>query len=81
MNGIKRELTKSYTPRQNGVTKWKSRTIVEMVMSMLKTKQLGNVFWDKAIQTSVHTLMNHGIMKKIQKYSGMNQGKQNLMPS
>ena len=34
--GIRRELTTSYTPRQNGIAEWKNRTIFEMARSMLK---------------------------------------------
>ncbi|CAL8169319.1 unnamed protein product [Prunus armeniaca] len=43
-NGIKRELTASYTPQQNGVAERRNRTIVEMARSMLKAKGLPNVF-------------------------------------
>ncbi|CAL2257637.1 unnamed protein product [Prunus armeniaca] len=50
-NGIKRELTASYTPQQNGVAERRNRTIVEMARSMLKAKGLPNVFWAEAIHT------------------------------
>ncbi|CAL2248910.1 unnamed protein product [Prunus armeniaca] len=39
-NGIKRELTASYTPQQNGVVERRNRTIVEMAGSMLPTKSV-----------------------------------------
>ncbi|CBI25786.3 unnamed protein product, partial [Vitis vinifera] len=43
MNGIKRQLTASYTPQQNGVAERKNRTIVEMAKSFLKGKGLPNI--------------------------------------
>ncbi|CAL2269077.1 unnamed protein product [Prunus armeniaca] len=55
-NGIKRELTASYTPQQNGVAERRNRTIVEMARSMLKAKGLPNLFWAEAIHTSVFIL-------------------------
>jgi hypothetical protein len=55
-NEIKREFTNSYSPQQNGVVERKSRTIVEIVCSMLKTKSLGNEFWAEALHTAVYTL-------------------------
>lgn len=39
-NGIKRQLTASYTPRQNGVAKRKNRSIMDMVRSMLSHKKI-----------------------------------------
>ena len=42
--GIKKELTASYTPQQNGVAERKSRTIVEMARSMMKEKGLPTEF-------------------------------------
>jgi transposase InsO family protein len=35
MHGIRRQLTASYTPQQNGVAERKNRTIQNMVRSML----------------------------------------------
>ena len=37
---IKKELTASYTPQQNGVVERNNRTIVEMARSMMKVKGL-----------------------------------------
>ena len=36
--GIKRQLTTSFTPQQNGVCEKKNRTIVNMARSMLHSK-------------------------------------------
>ena len=43
-HGIKKELTASYTPQQNGVAERKNRTIVEMARSMMKEKGLPTEF-------------------------------------
>ncbi|PKA48313.1 Retrovirus-related Pol polyprotein from transposon TNT 1-94 [Apostasia shenzhenica] len=56
LNGIKRQLTASYTPQQNGVAERKNRTIVEMARSMLKAKNLPISFWAEAVATTVHLL-------------------------
>ena len=55
-NGIKRQLTASYTPQQNGVAERKNRTIVEMARSMMKAKSLPNSFWAEAVATSIYLL-------------------------
>jgi transposase InsO family protein len=46
-NGIKEEFTKSYSPQQNGVTKRKNMTVVEMDRSMLKLSLLEMNFGPK----------------------------------
>ncbi|KAL0410958.1 UNVERIFIED_CONTAM: Retrovirus-related Pol polyprotein from transposon TNT 1-94 [Sesamum latifolium] len=55
-NGIKRQLTVSYTPQQNGVAERKNRTIVEMARSMLKGKGVPNLYWAEVVHTAVHIL-------------------------
>ena len=42
---IRRFLTASYTPQQNGVAERKNRTILDMVQSMLKSKRMPKEFW------------------------------------
>ncbi|KAK1437640.1 hypothetical protein QVD17_03434 [Tagetes erecta] len=54
--GIKRELTIPYTPQHNGVVERKNRTIMNLVRSMLKDKELPNVLWAEAVSTAVHVL-------------------------
>nr|GFB35913.1 retrovirus-related Pol polyprotein from transposon TNT 1-94 [Tanacetum cinerariifolium] len=49
--GIKREMTDPYTPKQNRVAKRKNRTVVEMARSMLKSKGLPDNFWAKGVAT------------------------------
>ena len=47
--GIRHELTASFTLQQNGVSKRKNRTIVENMRCMLKRKNLPNKFWAEAV--------------------------------
>ncbi|MCO5563139.1 hypothetical protein L7F22_016775 [Adiantum nelumboides] len=54
--GIKRELTASYSPLQNGVVGRMNRTIQEKVRSMLSNAHLTNGFWAEAIATVVHLI-------------------------
>jgi len=42
--GISRQLTISYTPQQNGVVKWKNRTIMNMVHSMLIGRKVPKIY-------------------------------------
>ncbi|XP_077228618.1 uncharacterized protein LOC143861606 [Tasmannia lanceolata] len=49
---IKRQLTASYTPEQNGVAERKNRTFVEAARSMLKDKGLPNDYWAEAVATA-----------------------------
>jgi transposase InsO family protein len=53
-HGIKRFLTAPYSPQQNGVAKRKNRTILDMVRSMLKTKDMPKDFWTEAVQCAVY---------------------------
>ena len=53
---VKREVTVGYAPEQNEVLKRKNRTVIEMVGSMLKEKDLPNKFWANAISTVVYIL-------------------------
>lgn len=55
-NGIKHQLTASYTPQQNGISERKNRTIVEMARSMLTEKNVPKVFWAEAVACAVYLL-------------------------
>lgn len=50
--GIKHFTTNSYTPQQNGIAERMNRTLLNMVRSMLNTKQVEKQFWADAIVTS-----------------------------
>jgi transposase InsO family protein len=53
-NGIKRQLTASYTPQQNGVAERKNRFILEMVRSILSHKGIPKTFWPEAVNWAVY---------------------------
>ncbi|KAL9413504.1 hypothetical protein AB3S75_042066 [Citrus x aurantiifolia] len=55
-NGIKKQLTISQSPQQNGVVERKNRTIVEVARSMLKGKGIPNNLWAEACHTTVYIL-------------------------
>ena len=51
--GIEHQLTTHYTPRQNGVSERKNRTIMEMTRCMLYEKEMPKKLWPKAANTVV----------------------------
>nr|KYP55958.1 Retrovirus-related Pol polyprotein from transposon TNT 1-94 [Cajanus cajan] len=53
-HGIKRFLTAPYFPQQNGVAERKNRTILDMVRSMLKGKNMPKKFWAEVMQCAVY---------------------------
>ncbi|GAU32111.1 hypothetical protein TSUD_357950 [Trifolium subterraneum] len=55
-NGIKRQLTATYTPQPNGIAERKNRTIMDMVRSMLATKDIPKEFWPEAVNWAIHVL-------------------------
>lgn len=54
--GIKRKMTASYTPEQNGVAERKNRTMVKMARSILKSKGLPDYFWAEGVATAVYLI-------------------------
>jgi hypothetical protein len=56
-----------YTPHQNGVTKRKNRTIMEMARSMLATKHSSNEYLAEVVENAVY------IMNKCPKKSVRNK--------
>ena len=55
-NGIKRQLTTTYTPQQNGVAKRKNRTVMNMVRSLLIEKDVPKTFWPEAASWAFYVL-------------------------
>ncbi|KAL4304480.1 hypothetical protein GQ457_10G014350 [Hibiscus cannabinus] len=55
-HGIKRQLTTSFTPQQNGVCEWKNRTILNVVRSLLLRSGILKSFWPKAVNWYIHIL-------------------------
>lgn len=51
-NGIKRRLTVTHTPQQNGVAERKNRTLMEMARCLLLQSWLSKMFWAEAIVTA-----------------------------
>nr|KYP55857.1 Retrovirus-related Pol polyprotein from transposon TNT 1-94 [Cajanus cajan] len=47
-------LTAPYSPQQNGVAERKNRTILNMVRSMLKGKNIPKKFWAEAVQCAFY---------------------------
>jgi transposase InsO family protein len=78
---IRRFLTAPYTPQQNGVAERKNRRILDMVRSMIKTKEMPKEFCAEAVRCAVYILnrcprasKNSGVatsqMLHISRYSG-----------
>lgn len=55
-NSIKKELTDSYTPQQNGVIERKNKTIVKMARSMMKAKGLPTGYWGEVVTIAVYLI-------------------------
>ena len=55
-NGIKQQFTTIYTPQQNGITKRKNQTILDMTRTMLKEKCLPKNFWVEAMACIAYLL-------------------------
>ncbi|KAA0062145.1 gag/pol protein [Cucumis melo var. makuwa] len=57
-HGIQSQLSAPGTPQQNGVSKRRNRTLLDMVRSMMSYAQLPSSFWGYAVETAVHILNN-----------------------
>ena len=55
-HGIKRQLTTSFTPQQNGVAERKNRTVINMVVTLLSAKNMPKIFWAEATAWSFYVL-------------------------
>ena len=55
-SGIKKQLTAPYTLQQNGVVERKNRTIMGLVRSMLKEKELPLELWGEAVSICAYVL-------------------------
>ena len=49
-------LQRAYTPQQNGVSKRKNRTILNMVRILLTRGRVPKTFWPEAVNWSIHVL-------------------------
>ena len=64
--GIVHEVVPPYTPQQNGIAERKNRTIMNMVRSMLKGKNLPKEFWGEAVTTATY-ILNRCPTKKLER--------------
>ena len=53
-NGIHKQLTAPYTPKQNGAAERKNRIMVEMALCLFKAQGLPNYFWTEAVAMAVN---------------------------
>jgi transposase InsO family protein len=53
---IKRQLTATYTPQQNGVAERKNQTVMNMVRCMLLERKIPKTFWLEAVNWTVYIL-------------------------
>ena len=56
IEGIKRQLTTTYTPQQNGVSERKNRTIMNMVRCLLAGRDVPKLFWLEAVKWATYVL-------------------------
>jgi transposase InsO family protein len=54
MHGIKRKFFVARTPQQNGVVERKNGIVQEMARTMLMDSKLTDIFWTRALHTSIH---------------------------
>jgi len=65
-NGINHEVTAPYTPQHNGISERKNKTLVNIIRSMLKQKQMPpHYLWGEAAATAAY-LINKSTAKKLQ---------------
>nr|GEW46874.1 ribonuclease H-like domain-containing protein [Tanacetum cinerariifolium] len=60
---IKREFSVARTPRQNGVTEKKNKTLIEAVRTMLVDPKLPTTFWAEAVNTACYVLNRTLVIK------------------
>nr|GEX50852.1 kinesin-like protein KIN-12E [Tanacetum cinerariifolium] len=66
--GIVQQLTPSYTPQHNSVSKRRNRTLLDMVRSMINLTTLSLSFWDYALESATR-ILNMVPTKKVDKNS------------
>jgi transposase InsO family protein len=53
-HGIKMQFSVARTPQRNGVVERKNRTVQEMAQTMIMDSKLTDIFWTRAVHTTVH---------------------------
>ncbi|KAL3508850.1 hypothetical protein ACH5RR_028251 [Cinchona calisaya] len=54
--GFKHQLTVRYTPQQNSVVERKKRTVMDIVRSMIHSKNMPKSFWAEAVSCAIYVL-------------------------
>nr|GEW04402.1 hypothetical protein [Tanacetum cinerariifolium] len=65
-HGIIAHRTPPYTPQHNGVSERRTRTLLDMVQSMMSQTTLPKSFWDYALETATR-ILNMVLTKKVDK--------------
>ena len=53
-NGTSHNFSAPRTPQQNGVVKWKNRTLVNIARTIIIESNLPQIFWAEAVNTACH---------------------------
>ena len=61
-HGIKRQFSVAKMPQQNGFTKRKYRSVINMDQTTLNESKLNDKFWGHVVHTVVH-ILNRGLIK------------------
>uniref|UniRef100_A0A251SKN6 Putative zinc finger, CCHC-type n=1 Tax=Helianthus annuus TaxID=4232 RepID=A0A251SKN6_HELAN len=80
VNGIRHQLTNSYSPQQNGVAERKNRTLMELSRSMMNAKELPTCYWAEAVACATY-ILNRTVTKtrpNITPYEAWNGNKPNV---
>jgi transposase InsO family protein len=60
--GVRRDLTASYTPQQNGVVDRRNQTVVRTARTLLNAKNLPGIFWGEVVMVALY-MMNRTTTK------------------
>jgi len=77
--GIEHQLTTPYTLEQNGVSKRRNRSVMEMARCMLHEKELPKTFWAEPANTTV--FLQNRLPTKILKYKTPFEARYGYKPS
>nr|GEY06992.1 zinc finger, CCHC-type [Tanacetum cinerariifolium] len=79
-NGISRQLTAPYSPKQNGVVERRNRTIMSTTRCMMKAPSMHQNFWAEAVRHAIYILNSvpTKALEDITPYEAIKQRKPNL---
>lgn len=67
VEGIKHEVITPYIPQHNGIAERKNPIILNMIMSILKAKDMPKRFWPEATSTIVYIINRYPTKKIVEK--------------